>query len=246
MNKLSDFDSFPTNEDIVNFIRYYGSPVTRKNIADNFGIKGDERRELRAALNSLRNEGVIIKQAKFYSVIDRLPSVTMVEITEINVDGDVFAKPVEWDEDIQGSFPIIEITPDKKGFATIKEKDRALVRLTYITDRSYEARIIKKIEVETGSILGVVQYEKRRYILKPTSKKAKHDYDIPPIELNGAKDGDLAIGVIMSVKGLKNKQVRIDEIIGKEDDPAVISLIALHENSIRNKFPKEVLTFRSF
>ncbi len=238
---MSDFENFLTKEDIVNFIRYIGEPVSRKFIADNFSIKGDDRRNLRNILKELENSGAIIKQGKEYLIKNRLPSVSVIEITEIDIDGDIFAKPVDWDEDIQGSYPIIEIMPDKKGYAQLKEKDRALARLTYISDNAYEARIIKHFDVERGKVLGVVQHLKRKYILKPVNKKSKFDFDIPQIELNDAQDGDIAIGEIIPARGLKNKQVRITEIIGKEEDPKIISLIAIHENNIRYEFPEEVI-----
>ncbi len=238
---MSDFENFPTKEDIVNFIRYIGEPVSRKFIADNFSIKGDDRRNLRNMLKDLENSGTIIKQGKEYLIKNRLPSVSVIEITEIDIDGDIFAKPTDWDEDIQGSFPIIEVMPDKKTYAQLKEKDRVLARLTYISDNAYEARIIKQFDTERGKVLGVVQHLRRKYILKPVNKKAKSDFDIPQIELNGAQDGDIAIGEIIPARGLKSKQVRITSIIGKEEDPKIISLIAIHENGIRYEFPEEVI-----
>src|SRR5690554_3319810 len=105
-----------TQSDVLDYIRSSPSPQTKREIARAFKIKGGERRvALKQILKSLSKEGAISKQAGgAYSVPDGLPGVGTVEVIDISVDGDIVAKIVDWDEDLLGDPPRIEIMPDKK------------------------------------------------------------------------------------------------------------------------------------
>lgn len=230
--------------DILDFIRSVSAPVTKREVARGFGIKGGENRvALKQILKALEAEEAIIKQpGGAYSVPKGLPGVCVVEVCEITADGDVFARPVDWSDEVQGEAPRIEIVPDKKHFAHMKDKARALVRLSRQSETLYEAKIIKALDYEkSANILGIVRYTKHGPILAPTDKKAKYDFDINPGDLNGAQEGDLAVGEVQRGRGIKRKRVRITEILGKQGDPQAISLISLYEAGLSEEFPDTVL-----
>ncbi len=238
--------SYLNKEAIFDFIKSSPTPVTKRQVARAFNIKGGENRvALKQILKSLEKGGEITKQAGgVYSAPDGLPPVAVLEIYEIDLDGDVFAHPLEWDEELKGSPPRIEIMPDKKNFKNIREKSRALCRLTRSSDDVYEARIIRLIDegsrYEGGSVLGIIKMQKNGAILSPTNKRAKHDFDIAMKDINGAKDGDLVIAELLPSRGLNRKQVRIDEILGQQGDPKAISMISLHEAGLSDTFPENV------
>jgi ribonuclease R len=229
--------------EVLNFIQSSPKAVSKREIAQAFHIKGGEHRvALKQILKQLEKDGIIIKQpGGDYCVPDGLPNVTVVEISEITVDGEVWAFPVEWNEELQGPKPKIEIQPDKKHFPTVKEHSRALVRLRRINDKFYEAHIIKPLDGDKGRVMGLVVIHKKGPVLIPTDKKAKYDFDINPGELNGAKEGDLAVGEIQPARSAERKRVRILEVIGRRDDPKAISLISLHEAGLRDGWPDSVL-----
>jgi len=230
--------------EILKFIRSSNKPVTKREVARAFGIKGGENRvALKQILKKLEKDSVISKQpGGIYSVPGGLPPVGVVQVVEITADGDVFARLGEWDDALQGDQPRIEVVPDKKTFPKLKENSRALVRLSRQSDGKgdwYEARIIKSIDDEhdKGSVMGMLKYNKHGPYLAPADKKAKFEFDINPGDLNGAKEGDLIVGEMVPARGLKRKKVKVTEVLGKQGDPKAISLISLHEAGIVEAFP---------
>ncbi len=232
----------PDKSALLAVIAQSPQPLTKREIMRAFGIKGDDRRDIKDMIRELLDEGVIVKQpGQTYAVPDSLPSVTVVEVTEIDVDGDVFARPTEWNDELQGKPPRIEIVPDKKGHPALGEKDRALVRLKKITDKLYEGAVIRKLDDAKGRIIGLVREQKKGFILVPTDKKARDDFLIDQGDMGDAKDGDLAVGEIQPARGAHQKKVRIVEVIGRRDNPKAISLIALFEAGLDEKFPDKVI-----
>ena len=231
----------PRKETLFRHIAESPQPLTKRELVRAFDIKGDDRRILKDMIRDLEDSGQIAKgPGQKYSVPDSLPAVTVIEVTEIDIDGDAFAKPAEWNEEAQGPTPRIEIVPGKKGHPPLKEGDRALAALKKYTDKLYEARVIRALDGEKGQVMGVVAKVKGGFILQPTNRKAKYDFEIPQKDLKDAKPGDLAVGEIQPARGLKRKKVRLVEVIGRQDDPKAISLISLHEAGLRSNFPKTV------
>lgn len=234
--------NIPTHQELLDYIKAIKEPVSKRDMVKAFGIKGDDRRPFKALLSQLEKSGQITRQpGQVYTVPEGLPPVIMVEVFEVTSDGDVFAKPSQ--EDLEGAAnQRIEVFQDKKKGIALAVGDRALVRLIRDGEDGYIARVIKKIDKHAGgSVLGLVVREKKHCILKPVSKKAKFDFDIHQEDLNGAKDGDLALADVLSSRGLKNKRVKITKILGQENDPKAISLISLSEKDLRVEFPEEVI-----
>ena len=103
----------PTQEDLLKFIQDSGGSLDKRDIARAFGIKGQERTQLRKMLRDLADSGRLSKdRAHAYAAPDRLPETAVVEITGIDGDGELRAKPVEWFG--QGPAPVIYITDRKK------------------------------------------------------------------------------------------------------------------------------------
>ena len=206
-------------------------------------LKGSgSRAELKKALRALETEGALTKTGSdSYGLPDGLPTVTVLEITEVTVDGDVFAKPADWDIIARGAAPRIELKPDRKlGAPAIG--DRILGRLTRLVDKTYEATTMRRLDAPNNRVMGSVRIKKDGdAFLQPTDKKAKFDYEIEASDLKGAKDGDLVAAELQPSRNLRNKRVRVVEVIGRRDDPKSISLISLYEAGLNVKFPNAVL-----
>jgi ribonuclease R len=228
---------------LIEFLNNAKTPVTKRELADALGIKGDDRVTLKQLLREMEEEGLLVKQpGQEYAVPQGLPSVGIIEISEIDVDGDLVARPAEWNVEAQGDMPRIEVAPaEGHGHPALEPGDRALAKLIRKSDTLYEAQVIRRLDSPQGHVMGLVKRLKNAYVLAPTNKRARYEFDLAQADLNGAKEGDLAIGEIQPARGLKQKKVRIIEVIGREDDPKAISLIALHESGIRPEFPHEVL-----
>lgn len=228
--------------DILDFIRSSPAPVTKREIAVAFRLKGSGPRvAMKKILKELYNEGAVTKQGGAYTIPKGLPGVMIVEVSEISSDGDVFAKPVEWNPETQGDMPRIEIKPDKKGTPAVKTGDRALVRLKRLTEDEYAANIIKRMDTVQNQVMGLLRVHKSGHaILQPADKKSKYEFEIPTGDLNSAKDGDLVVAEIQPSRGLRRKKARVIDVLGKRDDPKAISLISLNEVGLREKFPDTV------
>lgn len=240
---IVDMRELPNKDTILKLIAEASRPISKRDIVQAFSVKGDDRREIKDILRDLEADGLIVKtRGQEYTVPKGLPSVAMVEVYEIDIDGDVFAKPTDWNEEIQGPAPKIEIVPDdKKGHAALKEHDRVLVSLRRFSDDLYEGKVIRKLDDPRGLVMGMLVQQKKGYVLQPASKRAKHDFDVAQADLNGAKHGDLVVGEIQPARGLQRKKVRITRIIGRQDDPKAISLIALYEAGLHETFPANVI-----
>ncbi len=227
---------------ILEFIKSSPHPVNKREIAQALRLKGVEQRvELKQFLKQLVKDGAISKlKGGAYSAPDGLPEVCILEVSAIDVDGDVLGKPVEWNVDVLGDPPRIEVTPDKKGHPALAVGDRALVRLTLGEDNTYEAKIIRRVDSEKGRVLGMVKKTRNGAFLQPVDKKARYDFEIAQNDLGGAQDGDIVLGEIQSERGLKRKKVKVVEVLGSQDDPKAISLISLSEMGLNEKFPAMV------
>ncbi len=229
--------------DILDLIRSSPDPLSKRDIGLAFGIKGSGVRiALKHILRELEHEGLVSKLGGAYTMPDGLPGVCVIEVSDIDIDGDVFARPVEWDNEAQGEPPRIEIMPGKKGHTTLKPKDRALVRLKRIDETLYEGAVIKALDSAEGRVMGLLRITKGGggYI-QPADKKNRNEFEVSPNDLGEAKDGDLVVGEVQPSPNLKRKKARIIQVIGKRDDPKAISLISLNEAGIEERFPDEVL-----
>jgi ribonuclease R len=226
---------------ILAYLQDSPKPVNKRDLAHALHVKGDDRVILKDLLRSMEEQGLILKHpGQEYSVPKGLPTVAILEITGISIDGDIIARPTEWVEASQGPTPRIEVNPETKG-QTGAVGDRILARMRRVSDTFYRADVIRRLDSPQGHILGLVRRQKNSFILQPTNKRAKFDFDLPQADLNGATDGDLAVGEIQPGRGLTRKKVRVIEVIGRENDPKAISLIALYEAGIKPEFPQDVL-----
>ncbi len=231
-----------SRDGILRFLSESPTPLTKRELASAFDITGDGRIILKDMLRELEAEGAIVKQpGQAYAVPLALATVGVIEITDIDTDGDLLAKPTEWDEPTQGDLPRIEVMPDKKGHADMGPGDRALARLKRINDKFYEAEIIRRLDTPQARVLGVVVKITRGFILKPTDRKAKFDFDLHQADMNGASPGDLCIAEVQPARGVNNKRVRVIEVVGQTTDPRTISLVAMHTVGIRPDFPRIVI-----
>ena len=235
--------STPDVQDILDFIVENPAPVTKRDIASSFGIKGQEpRRWLKETLKQLMGEDKIERtRSKAYKAPEGLPGVGIVEIKDISPDGELIAEPTEFNG--KGLTPVVYVISKGKNELTIGE--RALVRLKRINKKDYEGRIIHVLGGDKGTIVGVFGADKdgggRIY---PADKSVKFAFYVKPEDVNGAKDEHLVVGEIQSSHARfdKNKKTaRIIEVLGHEDDPKLISMIAVVTHGIPHIFPTEVI-----
>ena len=121
---------FPSQDAIVAFVRASPANIGTREIAREFGLKNNDRIELKRILRELADQGRIEKRGKKIAEPATLPPTVMADITGRDSDGELVATPTEWDEE-SGDAPKIRIhVPRRPQPGTAAGVgDRALLRI---------------------------------------------------------------------------------------------------------------------
>lgn len=231
----------PTKEDILAWVADNPSKASKRDIARAFGIRGPARIDLKRQLRELEAEGQLAKRRKTYRDPDRLPPVSVLHVDGIDTDGDLFARPPEWQG--QGEVPTILVL-QRSGDPALAPGDRILARLEEIKGdtHAYEARVIRRIGTSPGKILGIFRKSDSGGRIVPIDKGASREWHVPPGADGGAKDGELVeAGQTGPRARLGLPHARIAACLGDPSRPRSVSLIAIHQHGLRDDFPDEAI-----
>ncbi len=233
----------PTREQLLAFIADHPGEAGKRDIARAFGITGSARIPLKAMLKELANEGLVERRRKRLKRPEDIPSVTVLELTGRDADGEFLARPAEW-SDAEGGPPptiIVAATRDRRGPAP-GIGDRVLTRLTPVEgeDNVFEARVIKLIEKKPVTVLGVVRDLPGGKRIEPVDRKQREMIlDADPT--GQAKEGDLVSVTLVGSGRYGPTRARIIEVIGSMKSEKAVSMIAIHAHNIPHVFPRAVL-----
>lgn len=230
---------FPSKEEVLTFIRESPVPVGKREIARAFHIKGSDRIPLKAMLKELEREGHLeLREKKKVMLPGHLPSVLVIEVAEIDEDGEQLARPATWEQDDPP--PRIFLAPDKRSRAAFATGERILARLSRNDDGSYDARIIRRIGKSPDRILGVYRIGREGGRLHPTDRRAKNDFIVRAEDARGAENNELVVATLKSTRHRGSpREARILERVGAIDTPRSLSLIALYEHDVPMTFSRE-------
>jgi ribonuclease R len=214
--------------------------ATKRDLAKLTGLKGSDRILLKRLLRELEAEGAIAGKAK--RGLNRpgtLPEVAVLEIAGTDEDGELIARPLNWDADAEP--PAIYVAPPKTGAAP-GIGARLLARLEK-RGEAYEAAIIRRLESESGPerILGVLRASGAGFRVMPVDRKARAEYALDKADAAGAKNNELVLCEPTGRRAAGFPRARVVERIGSMDSPRTISLIAIHAHGIPTVFPESVL-----
>ena len=231
----------PSEEEILAFIKEGTTTATKREIARAFSIKGVEARsELKKILKKLVKSGSIVRNAKkAYELPNSLPHVLTVKFLGIDYDRNMWiAEPEKWNG--KSRAPRIFVKPKRQ--VKNPSSTRALIRVKKISNKEYLGHIIKhfdskKDKKQNEEIIGVITLlSDKSAVLTPATRERNASIQIKENNLNGAKSGDLVIA-----KRINRYDVKVSKILGKEDDPNLLSLIAIYQHNIPHKFPEDVV-----
>jgi ribonuclease R len=244
----------PSREEIIAFIarerevagERAPAKIGKREIARAFQIKGSDKIVLKKVLKELENEGAVERTRKKLTKPGVLPTTVLAEIYTRDRDGDLLAKPADWDES-QGPAPTIVLHLPRKprpGTPVPGLGDRALVRTEINRDATgkepgYTGRIVKILAKARTQVLGI--YRAGPGVggqVLPVDKKTanKGALMVRAGDEGDAQDGDLvAVDVLKGGRlGLPGAKVR--ERIGSFTSEKAVSLIAIHTHKIPNVF----------
>ncbi|MEM8629855.1 MAG: ribonuclease R [Pseudomonadota bacterium] len=231
----------PTKDAILDWISAHPTQTSKRDIARAFGIKGAARIDLKRILKELEADGHLEKRRKTYRDPEKLPPVSVLQVLAPNADGDLFARPMEWQG--EGPEPRILLLP-RASDPALGENDRILARLTDVRaeDHAYEGRLIRKIGTNPRRLLGIFRKSDEGGRILPIDKKSDTEWRVSAGETHGAKDGEL---VEAEQAGPKDRlglpRARIVNRLGDPGAPKAVSLIAIHEHGIPDAFPDAVM-----
>ncbi|GGY40038.1 ribonuclease R [Parvularcula lutaonensis] len=233
--------SLPTDKDLVAYVERENAerktPVTRRDIARAFGVKGAERAELRRALKRLEDEGKLSLDGKRAKRPGQLPPVTVLVVTGMDDEGDLTCSLTKDEAETKVVLPSKEAGRVKPAIGV---GDRFLGKLRKDGDRVV-ASVLKPLGKPQGRMLGVFREEREGGTVEPVSRKSKSFFRIEKNETLGAKDGDLVWAEPKPQRGYGPQKGRITEVIGSVEEQKNLSLIALAEQDIPLEFPPQVL-----
>ena len=229
---------FPSKAEILDYIRDNPGPVSKRDIARAFQVKGEQRVELKALLKELAAEGHLQRDRKRrVAAAGRLPSVTVIEVTGRDPDGELLGRPAAWDQ--AGEPPRIYLAPFPGGHPSLAEGQRVLSRLKFVEEGVYEAKPMHLVAAAPRRVMGVYRPKIAEGRLVPTDKRSKSDFSLRPEDAGGAKNGDLVLAEVVRQRSrIGLPRVRVVERVS---GPGSLSLISLFEQGIPLDFPPEAL-----
>jgi ribonuclease R len=232
----------PTRQQLLEYIRQSPSRIGKRELARAFHLTGENRIVLREMINDLEKSGDIERgRGKRFARPGALPEVTVVEISGVDADGELLARPLTWAED--GRPPRIFMAPGRHGEAPLGIGDRVLARLRRMREGIYEARAVRRITAGPAKVLGVYELAgDGSGRLRPTDRRQKSDYKVLQADALKADPGELVLAEILPgsrAYGLRG--ARIVERLGSMANPRTVSLVAIHAHDIPCEFPAEAI-----
>ena len=214
---------FPSHENILKFIEESPGRVGKRVIARAFKLDAKQKMTLKKVLREMQQSGALEKgRKKRIREPGTLPPVTVLEITGPDSDGDLMARPVDWDGD--GEAPKIYMLPDSR--PQPGPGGRVLARLSKTSDGDSEARVIRAIAAAPEQILGVFGIVNGQGRLSPTDKRSKGEYVIDQRDTLDAQPGDLVRAEPLPGRKLGLRRARIVERVpgGEGGAPSMIAI----------------------
>ena len=239
---VSKPSSILNRETLLDYLSQHYPHPSKRQIADEFKIKGDERIELKKLLGILKSEGLYQPKAS-----EKLSAVLWLEILPPDADGQLLARPAKPKQ--HGSH--LPIYVDTSQHAP-EIGSKILARLRFHTDH-YRAIILKMMtrpapQEDANSHLGIIEKYQGKFYFVAIERGVRLDFLLPEtIPKNyQLRDGHLVKIYLKSdmARGYQDsyRAPNIDSvtIIAHKRDPHALSLLALAKHDITLEFPAHV------
>lgn len=225
----------PSRQQVLNLIAESAEPVGKREIAKAFGLKGQEKIELKALLRDMADEGLIDGNRTAFHRMGGVSKVTVLRVIEIE-DGEAITVPDGWSPDDAAPPPRLRLRETGRGSA-LRKGDRVLAR-TEEAGSGWIAHPMKKLPARVDQLMGVVEIDGTgKGWLAPVDKRERNS--APIIDLGGAEQGQL---VFAEPAGRGPRAgVKVTDILGDPLLPRAFSLIAINKHGIPFAFAPETV-----
>jgi ribonuclease R len=234
------FAGLPSKEQILEFVTTSPVPAGKREIAREFGLKGQEKIALKALLRDMAEEGLLDGRKFAFHRMGGVPKVTVLKIVDVE-DGDAIAIPESWSPDSGELPPRLRVVDrkakGKRAYPALKRHDRVLAR-TEETNTGWLAYVMKMLPANEGAVMGVVEMDQTgKPWLAPVEKSVRNAVAIA--DLGGAEEGQL---VLAEPTGRSPRAgVKVTQVLGDLLAPKSFSLIAIHKYEIPFHFGEDAL-----
>jgi len=229
---------FPSREEILEFIQTRSKLPGKREIARAFKLDTKQKMTLKKVLREMQLAGDIDKDhGKKIKKAGTLPPVTVLEITGPDMDGELMAKPQNWDG--KGEAPKIYMTPGKGRGPQPGPGERVLARLTPVEDGAFEASTIRVIAAAPKQVLGIFEATGGQLRVRPTDRRSRGEFVIDRRDTLDAAPGDLVRAEPLGGRRLGLAQARIVEVLHGGAGTAAPSMIAITDYDLPTRFTVE-------
>ncbi|MEN9683516.1 MAG: hypothetical protein RLZZ427_1267 [Pseudomonadota bacterium] len=234
--KLQPVPGLPTRQQVLDFIASSETPAGKREIVRAFGLKGQEKIQLKALLKDMAEEGLIDGNRTAFHRMGGVPKVTVLRVVEID-EGEALAIPDSWQPDDATPPPRIRLIEKGHKGAALRVGDRVLAR-TEEAGKGWIAHPMKKLPAQTDQLMGVVEIDGAgKGWLAPVDKRERNS--APIADLGGAEAGQL---VLAEPAGRSPRSgVKVTAVLGDPLAPRAFSLIAINKHGIPFAFSPETL-----
>ena len=221
---------------MLDFIAESAEPAGKREIARAFGLKGQEKIQLKAMLKDMAEEGLIDGNRTAFHRMGGVPKVTVLRVIEID-DGEAIAVPDSWTPDDAVPPPRIRLRALKGRDSALRSGDRVLAR-TEEAGAGWIAHPMKRLPAAADQIMGVIELDGAgKAWLAPVDKRERNS--TPVADLGGAEAGQLVLAE--PVGRSPRAGVKVTAVLGDPLAPRAFSLIAIHKHGIPFAFAPETL-----
>ena len=226
--------SLPTMQEVVDFLQKQTKKTAKNEIARHFGVRGENRVYLKNLLKQIEKDGLIVHTGRFFTHKEALPERLNVEITGIDNDGELIARPVSWLS--ESPAPQIIVTKYHKLNPPPGVGDILQVKIKPVSSALYEGEAVRSISADDNQIVGVF-YEGKIFSVERRFKAAFNLDSSFPKDL---KPNDL---LLVSISGGRQAHpvAYFIKKIGKSTDPKAAMLISAFAHHLPLVFPENAL-----
>ena len=237
-------NSLPSRDELLAFIREHSGNVGTREIARAFGAKNADRAELKRMLRDLTEGGHIDRRRKKLHRPGTLPPVVVADVTGRDSDGELLARPTEWDEEAHGAAPVIRIGSQRRARPgeVAGVGDRALLRVERAGEET-NGRVIKLLDRAKQRVLGIFRGlpDGAGRLVPIDKKQLGRELTIPRDRTAGAVDGDLVAVEVARQGRFGLPAGSVVERLGSLKSEKAVSLIAIHAHGIPQNFSRALL-----
>ncbi len=227
MKKQTKKQTPPSMEDVLEYLKAQSTPVTKRDVARAFHIKGNDRIHLKKILKDLKEKNEIQggSGGRKIGLTDALPERVVVEITGLDSMGDLLARPLEWPAD--KPMPQITIIADKL-IPPAGVGDVVQVSVKPVGNKLYEGATLRRMTAGENHMVGI--YEDG--YVHSVDRRLSRDFELiripPSIKL---QNKDIVVADIPMVRD-RNPKAAFIKKIGNFTEAFAPTLIAIYQHSL--------------